>query len=61
MSALDVAAGVLRLVSDVGPVLVDLYRYVEGGARSDAEEDRIARALIRKAFDERAKREIEGP
>ncbi len=55
------AAGVLRLVSDVGHVLVDLYHYVQSDTRSDAEEQRIARAMIRAAFDARAAREIEEP
>ncbi len=52
---------VLEIAKDVAPVLLEIAEYVRGDKRDQAEEDRLGRALIRRAFDARAEREIGSP
>lgn len=52
------AKTVLELAAALAPELIELARYAEGQTRDEATEQRLAMALIRKAFDERARREI---
>ena len=60
MNTLTDVAAVLDIARDVAPELLAIYRYVEGDHRDSTEEVRLAMALIRKAYDERARREITG-
>ncbi len=60
MSALDDVGTVLGIAKDVAPELLEIARYVRGESRDPDQELRLAMALIRKASDEQAKREIQG-
>jgi hypothetical protein len=49
---------VLELAAALAPELIELARYAAGDTRDEATDQRLALAIIRKAFDERARREI---
>jgi hypothetical protein len=58
---MNVAIQILQLVAALGPELAELLAYVEQPARDEAFEQELARRIIRRAFDERAKKEIVSP
>lgn len=59
-AAEDAAVLVLGIAKEVAPELLAIARYASGEVRDPDEELRLAMALIRKATDARARREIGG-
>lgn len=51
----------LTFLAKLGVELYDLYQYVKRNQPDPEEEKRLAMRLVRKAVDEEARNEIEGP